>query len=115
MDEDDWAAEYRATLEPQQTYPPGTAWADLPDTIERKCCLYKSCGNTTIVKTAVPLIDLDSPTGSRHGYVYARESNGDYYFRVCDTVDELIERVCDTVDELIERVNDPTYWPVREG
>ena len=83
----------------QQLIPAGTAFTDLPEQVERKCCVGKFCGNTELARRAVPVLDPNSPTGASLSYEYVRTSNDDTYF------------AADTVDGLIARLNDPTYFP----
>lgn len=100
-------SEYIQTLVPQPTIADGASWQVLPDIIVRKCCLYKSCGNTRLVKRLHTMA-----TSNERGYTvivgYDRESNGEPYAHLPGAnVDDP-----ESVAKLVRALNDPLYWPV---
>lgn len=68
--------------------------ASVPEELTRKCCTYKTCGNTNLeLEVGGPLF-----RGKRR-YTYRRASNGDVFFT-------------GSREEAIEFVNDPWYFPL---
>ena len=93
-------AEYRARLVEQPALDPSTTAAELPKQIVRKCCPYKSCGNTDLY--------LDSRLHRDEGgqavdlYGYRRQSNDNWYFHPTD------------LPGLIACLSNDEYWPVKK-
>jgi hypothetical protein len=85
------------TLIAQPQYPDDTVFEDLPETLIRKCCVGRSCGNAELVKI---------PVFGKHesGFGYKRVGSDDLYFGpYADPA------------ELVALVNRETFWPVEGG
>lgn len=75
--------------------------SELPKRISRKCCMFKSCGNTSLyfsLDSEVNEFELDT----RVLFTYKRESNDDIFFQSY------------SVEGLVEKLNDPLYYPLAE-
>ena len=88
--------EYDACLVEQPTIPANADVDELPKQILRKCCPYKSCGNTDLYLAA----EYDRHTGTRI-YGFRRGSNDDWYFGPYTVL-----------ADLIEAMNRREQWPV---
>ena len=89
---------YDARIIDQRLLPADATETDLPATLERKCCPYKSCGTTDLYLDA----GFNRQTGERD-YAYLRGSNDEPYYGPTTSV-----------AALVEMVNDRVTWPVRE-
>lgn len=91
MDEDIlWARE------PQKTYSPDASFDELPEKLERQCCVGKTCGTTRLLKAKSAELVGDEAVVI---YSYVRSSNGDSYFSAR------------SVESLVAKLNNPEYWP----
>lgn len=95
--------DYYAKVVPQPIVVAATE-GDLPRKIERKCCQYKSCGNTDLMLEAHPRFEHVEADQYRRVpfFHYVRESNGDVFW-------------AGSLNEIVERLNDPTWYPVADG
>jgi len=91
-------ADQRYLVRPQETFSPDSTFEELPEYIDRQCCVGKSCGSTDLFKRLESRV-IDGKAVLL--YEYARSSNGDTYFS------------SPTLEGLISKLNNPTNWPNR--
>lgn len=91
----------RVVVQPAIT---ATAFDELPEHIERKCCQYKSCSNTDLYRA-----DDDQYTPVVGAGLY-RKVTGCGYKRCSN--DEWHAGPYDSVEELVMWLNDPRWFPV---
>ena len=91
-------ADQRYLVRPQETFSPDSTFEELPEYINRQCCVGKSCGYTDLFKRLESRVIDGKAVLS---YEYARGSNGDVYFS------------SPTLEGLIKKLNDATHWPNR--
>lgn len=89
--------DYDAVILDQPILPADAKERDLPVNLLRKCCAYRSCGNTELYLH----IHVDPDTGER-SYTYRRLANDDDFFGPAD------------LPGIIEHLKYRLLWPVDE-
>lgn len=95
---------YFGRLELQQIIT-ASSFEDLPKTLVRKCCQYKSCGATDLalqVSHRYEHVEGDMYRRVGSSAVYARTSNDDVFWHAS------------TIEEMLAKVNDPTWYPEQD-
>ncbi len=90
---------YEDCLIPQPTIPVDAGEDAFPEKLMRKCCPWKSCGNTDLYRS----FGYEFDSGHRV-YGYKRGSNDDWYFGPYGSL-----------EELVAAMNNAELWPVDEG